>query len=465
MEKYLEKIGNSLGLSECGRKWLIMALDPFNDNLDNHDGFPDGHGVKNLVEQVKSTYNITNSTNNTGTYDVLIVQLPWEVPVKMAASASQATGSSTQPNTPGNLLNEWGYQSSGASFQLGGVMVVCMPSANNNWNPQLGAWSGFVAANTGSVNSITPSGSYLQDNYRVTNKGFEVANTTAPLYRQGTVTLFKVPVASKDAAGVGNIATWTTGNVGSAIATGKVLNLDMWPESSSTAFLATNAIQHNAEDGVYMPAVINDLNGLTDYKYDPTVPFVVSATGENGIANCMQEVSSAFVSAPWPSFSALTGVEWSAFHMSGCLFQGLSPQTTLQLNVKWGIERFPSQNNSLLAPLAHDPPNRDTVALDLYNHIIQSMPVGCRFNDNGFGDWIADALGSAADFISPVLGVIPHPLAQAVSHGIRTADAVSNPGRAQAVQAKRLARQTAMSTSAEHKAKEKLDNQKIISGK
>lgn len=464
MEKLLEKIGNSLGLSDCGRKWLIMALDPFNDNLDNHDGFPDGHGVKNLVEQVKATYNVTNPINNTGNYDCLIVQLPWEISVKLAASSSQCTGAPASPNLPSNLLNLWAYQSTGFNFNGGGVFVVCMPSSLNNWNPAVGAWSGFLSANTGTINSITPDPSYLEDNYRVTNKGFEVANTTAPLYRQGTVSLFKVPVASKDAAAVGSITTWTTGTTGTPIGQAKVLNIDMWPATSQAAFLSTDSIQHNAEDGVYMPSVINDLNGMSDYKYDPTVPFVVSSTGENSLSNIMCEASGTSLSpvgGPWGAGGlAFTGVEWSAFHMQGCLFQGLSTQTTLQINAKWGIERFPSQNNTLLAPLAHDPPQRDQIALDLYVHIIQSMPVGCRFNDNGFGDWITDALSSVADFISPVLSVIPHPAAQALAHATKAADAMMSPGRAQAAQAKRLARQTGDS-----KSKAAIEHQKVVSGK
>jgi len=464
MEKYLEKIGNALGLTECGRKWLIMALDPFNDSLDNHDGFPDGHGVKNLVEQVKETYNISNPPSNTGNFDCLIVQLPWEVPVKMAFSACQATGASASPNLPGNLLNEWAWNTANGSLPLGGVMIVCMPSSLNQWNPTVGAWTGFISANTGTANCMTPNGSYLQDNYRVTNKGFEVANTTAPLYRQGTVTLFKVPVAAKDAAAVGAIASYSTGNVGASLASAKFLSIDAWPETSQSAFLATDSIQHNAEDGVYMPSVINDLNGMTDYKYDPTVPFLVSSYGETSTSNMIMEATSSYPQAPFPSFLALTGVEWSAFHMQGCLFQGLSPQTTLQINAKWGIERFPSQNNTILAPLAHYPPERDQVSLDLYVHIIQSMPVGARFNDNGFGDWIADALGSAADFISPVLSMIPHPAAMALGSSLRAGDAVMNPGRAAVAQSKRQARQLQIA-GGEHKSKEKLDNQKIVSGK
>lgn len=463
MERYLEKIGNSLGLSECGRKWLIMALDPFNDSLNNHDGFPNGSGAKNLVEQVKETINIVNPANNTANWDCLILQLPWELPIKIAANASQGSASTSSPNVPSNLLNIWGYQSTGPSFIGGGICIVCMPSSNNNWNPSLGTWAAFQAATTGSVTNVTPDPSYLQDNYRVTNKGFEVANTTAPLYRQGSVTLFKVPVPSLAAAAVGAIGTWTTGSVSGAADYHKVLNIDMWPANSQAAFLSTDSIQHNAEDGVYMPAHISDLDEMSDYKYDPTAPFIVSATnGENGTTNCLPFLTGLVATAPWANGGTFaTGVEWSSFHMTGCLFQGLSVQTALQLNAKWGIERFPSQNNTILSPLAHDPPIRDQIALDLYAHIMQSMPVGCKFSGNGFGDWIADALGTAADFISPVLSMIPHPAAQALAHGLKATDAVSNPGRAQAAQAKRASKIDAQNAA---RAKANIDHQRITYG-
>jgi len=115
----------------------------------------------------------------------------------------------------------------------------------------------------------------------------------------------------------------------------------------------------------------------------------------------------------------------SNFNHAGAYFTGLSATTTLQLNVIYYIERFPSQQDSDLVVLATNSSRKDCVAMDLYSEIIREMPVGVPQKMNGLGQWFADAVSSAVDFVSPVLSAIPHPIAQGAAMAAKTVKNVS----------------------------------------
>jgi len=113
------------------------------------------------------------------------------------------------------------------------------------------------------------------------------------------------------------------------------------------------------------------------------------------------------------------GCNFQPFNHSGAYFTGLSNSTTLQLNATYYIERFPSQQDSALVVLARNSCHGDHIALDLYSEIIKEMPVGVPQRMNGMGEWFADAVSSATDFIAPVLSAIPIPMAQTVGAGLK----------------------------------------------
>jgi hypothetical protein len=119
------------------------------------------------------------------------------------------------------------------------------------------------------------------------------------------------------------------------------------------------------------------------------------------------------------------GCNFQPFNHSGAYFTGLSNSTTLQLNATYYVERFPSQQDSALVVLARNSCHGDHIALDLYSEIIKEMPVGVPQRMNGMGEWFADAVSSATDFIAPVLSAIPIPMAQTVGAGLKMAGNVA----------------------------------------
>jgi len=426
-QRYLTKIGEKLGLTPEGRNWLIMAIDPFNDSIDTCEGYPDGTGAKCIVEPIKETATIVvpSGANNVN-WDCLIVDCPWVLPLKTWNSCQQGTaGTGTSKDLASQLLNVWNLQqSNNSSLTIGGVQVMSQPSSgfgfSNNWNPAV-----LVGQSEFSTFSMTPSTNVVTGNYRVIAKAFEVCNTTSELYKQGTVTIFRTPVPSLNEANAGSV--WVGVNANPQIAA-TVLNMDSWPVTSSQAYQAIDSIQHAAADGVYVPATLNT-DELSYENYQSTVPYIVmgdptDAEPSPSSANNTMALHNQSVNITSNEQYGFPGIQWSNFHMGGCLFQGLSPQTTLQINVKWLIEKFPSQNDAVLVPICHRSPDRDHVAIEMYSHLANSMPVGCKFADNGFGDWISDALSTVADYVAPVLSVIPHPAAQAIGAGLMVANHV-----------------------------------------
>jgi len=410
MEKFLATTGARLGLTEAGRKWLTMAIDPFNDELDNHDGFPDGVGQLNLVEQCRETLGVSAPSGCTTNWDMMVINLPWLTLVKMyqAHQLSGASGSGADLST--NLMPAWYSSGSGSACTIGGLVIFTAPSANNNWNP--------CTSTTGwNIYNLTPTAQQIAGNYRCTDAGFEVCNATSELYKQGMVTLWRTPVPVRNESVTG----LCSGSTFNGTSPAQVMNMDSWPITSNAAFLSNNSIQLPAAGGCYVPSVINDLDTIGYTNYNATQPFIVMgnasgnvtpATGANLLPYQTQDATG---QGTW----SMAPVAWTNFHMSGALFTGLSLSSTMQVNAKWGIERFPSQNDSVLVPFARPVPDRDLIAAAMYSHIIDHMPVGSDFLSNGFGDWIQDALGTAADFIAPVLSAIPHPIAQTLSTGIK----------------------------------------------
>jgi hypothetical protein len=95
------------------------------------------------------------------------------------------------------------------------------------------------------------------------------------------------------------------------------------------------------------------------------------------------------------------------------------------VNTVYIIERFPSQLDADLVVLATPSARYDPQALDLYSEIIRSMPVGVPQRMNGLGDWFAEAVSTASDFIAPVLSAIPLPMAQLASKAVSTAGGIA----------------------------------------
>jgi hypothetical protein len=224
-ERILTKLVEAKLLTPAGHDFLISALDPFHDSqLENLQGWPDLETASSVIRCIKQSINLAVAAG-TGNWDCHVVFFPWLNPILLATLGRGSTNTYIGVN-PG--------------FIGGGLVAFQVPTGaalDMTTNPIIGAL-------------------YLPDNYsagtsRATGVGFEVSNTTAPLYRQGQVTVYRNSEPSKSTEVRTYHATATGAPPGSIGVNG---NYDMkcQPLSQANAMLIPGSRQWLAEKGIYM---------------------------------------------------------------------------------------------------------------------------------------------------------------------------------------------------------------------
>jgi hypothetical protein len=447
-QRVLDKVGARLGLSPAGKEWVIAAIDPYHDTPINCCGYPDNNEAASVVQVVKlSAALVVPAAAGSGNWDCHIHQFPWmEGGFGAAGNFSQTTN--------GNQITGTGV------FLLGNSITT-----PTGVSPSSTLWGGMVVdsvasgANTFQYNdlgtSIAPFQTqlkpYLTGEYRVVAMGFEVINTTAELNVQGLATVYRQPVANLDSAKSTLVTSGPILSSGGTISTTNfgypdLLLTNTPPATPGEALLLDGSKQWKAKDGCYVVSTFNSsenppgANATTPVLHLSALDSVSAQIGWLYVTpsnNGGQVYPAPFQPSPINGNPAATpnvfnmvplptgGVWFQPFNGSGVIFSGLSNSSTLQLNAIYYIERFPTQQDSDLVVLARESCRGDSIALDLYSEIVKEMPVGVPQRMNGMGEWFADAVSSAADFISPVLSAIPLPMAQTVGAGIKMAGNVA----------------------------------------
>lgn len=447
-QRVLDKIGAKLGLTPSGKEWLIAAVDPYHDTPVNCCGYPDNNEAASVVQVVKlSTALVAPAAATTGNWDCHIHQFPW-------MEGGNGNAGNFSQTTNGNQITGTGVFLFGNSITTptnvaasntlwGGMVVDSVASGANTFQ--------YTDLGTSIAPFQTQLAPYLTGEYRVVAMGFEVINTTAELNLQGLVTVYRQPTAALDSAKSTLVTTGpilTSGGSNAIVNFGypDLLLTNTPPATPGEALLLDGSKQWKAKDGVYVVSTFNSsenppgANATTPVLHVSALDAVHSTIGwiyvtpsNNGGTNypvAFQPLPITGNPADTPNTFSLvpvpTGGTWfQPFNGSGAIFSGLSNSTTLQLNAIYYIERFPTQQDSDLVVLARESCRGDSIALDLYSEIVKEMPVGVPQRMNGMGEWFADAVSSAADFISPVLSAIPLPMAQTIGSGIKMAGGIA----------------------------------------
>jgi hypothetical protein len=435
-ERVLEKIGAKLGLTPEGKQWLIAAVDPFHDTPVDCRGYPDTNEAASVVQVVKMSAQISQPGVAAGTnWDLHIHSFPWEQP--LVGTAGNYVNSNTSDQRGGNgpfLFGSSITTPTVAGFTpIAGIGGICYDSA--------AAGAALFNCSSQSVQFPfrTTLNPYMTGEYRIIAKGFEVINTTSDLNVQGLVTVYRQPCEPIDAAQSTTCIAALSNTYGLNFPS--VIQTAMPPLTTTETLLLDGSKQWKAKEGCYVVPTLSSPE-LPTGQIQVTPNLLVSPNDtnrgtppNNGVAWIMGRtagngIPTAFDFTPTGSTVSLGPLSFGAsdfqnFNHAGAYFTGLSYESTLQLNVIYYIERFPSQQDSDLVVLARHSCRQDCVALDLYSEIVREMPVGVPQRMNGFGEWFADAVSSAADFISPVLSAIPHPMAQAAGMAVKTGGSIA----------------------------------------
>jgi hypothetical protein len=239
--------------------------------------------------------------------------------------------------------------------------------------------------------------SSLMDPARVIAQAFEVRNVTAELFKQGDVIVFEQPLNSRDYP-----VTLTQVDADPPTVAGSSYSAKartMPPRSQQEATILPSSRRFEARDGCYVVGALETLSNPPAIGA-PTVSLLYDHA-DSADTPWPDTGSTVYITGNTPSiFRNFTPSLVTPFGRRGAYFSGLSPETTLKINYKVTVERFPS-STSPVVNFARPTPTRDEAALEVYTEILNRMPVGVPVSENGLGDWFT---GAVAEIIDSVTG-------------------------------------------------------------
>lgn len=384
-EKILEMMVSRGSLTPSGKDFLVAALDPMHDTqLPNLQGWPDLESASSVIRCFKHSKTISKPSSVTGNWDCVIQSFPLLNTLEMKLSSSRS--------------NNW-----------------ILPTANAGtvtWSPVsiLSTTSGNTIDTTKLFDPITyPDYSFsgvdfdptvLGSRGRLVGIGFEVNNTTSQLYKQGTVTVYRQP---QQPALKSNTWFYASSSNGYPAIPFDASVFSNFPIDLGETMLLAGTRQWKAADGVYVvvpfAGVENPAMGA-DYR-QPV--FQVNSHDEVGVVNTTKVIFPKNISSLNDKL-IFQANRFTPSQSCGAYFTGLSAETTLTLQVNFYYESFPTVLDTEIVTLAKPSADYDAVALALYQHALNSLPVGVPANMNGFGDWFAGIVSNVAKYGGAAIG-------------------------------------------------------------
>lgn len=397
------KIINSDLITPDGRSWLVRALDPFHDEQVKPVGYPDLDISASVVQEINMSMTITcPPTITTGTWDCHVFNM-----CDFAAPTEDLLN-----DTVSNMYFDWrqcvASGLGGIQFGDSGVVAICVPTGRRMFP------TGTTAViSTDCTTSHIQPGQYIKDRCRLVGGGFEVTNTTAPLYQQGLVTAYRLPQV--DAPGIVAMQYKDSGGSSTNSHTSSLIHT-LPPGTVAEALVLPASKQWPASRGCYSVMALNNMeNPFRGIDSRPRL--YLEATAPDSIlvgsnSRYVGGVTSKYnTTGAFPGDFVMNAAYSTPFNTSGAFFTGLSTQTTLQVNAKWIVESVPNPR-SAFATLAIPSPMYDAEALRLYSQMVARLPVGVPVDENPDGEWFESILGSLgeladmASFIHPAFGAI-----------------------------------------------------------
>jgi hypothetical protein len=363
-KQILEILERSNHVTKDGRDWLTLALDPFHDYAHQVAGYPDADGSQTVVSCYQYQTTVTAPPNVVGNWDAHIFSNPQQQTSLYHVMSEMADWSQVKLNAPAVTFNS-------------GLLDIHTNAANQPLSPPVPASATFASA-------TLPAGANATDlsdgNTRILGFGFEVANTTAEMYKQGSLTAYRMPQYTNN-----NQIVWSTNNVGNNM----TVNGKRWrrpPATVGEATLLKGTRTWEAKDGCYCVGVLNSVHNplvccATEHQ-------LLSPSSTSGLvatvwsSDVLPIATSGAVSAAAPGLT-----KKAPWDTTGAFLLGLSNQTVLTVTLKVYLERAPACAEKNLAVLASPSAGLDMGALELYSMAISALPVGVKLAENAAGDW------------------------------------------------------------------------------
>jgi hypothetical protein len=370
-------------LSGKSRNWFIAATDIFHDADFDVAGMPDSHCQPSVVRTWKSIHTLSKPASITGKWDVHLITAPVMNSVELQNYSSVHLADVNGPKILGADADAVGT--------FGTITAVFVPSGT----PWYGAELNALGTNHWADNiPIYPE---LDANVpgRIIAGGFEVHNVTAPMYKDGSVTIYDNGSDQQDIL-VNRVREVTAGNEGF----GYFRVQRAPPKDVKTMAEHPSAITWDAAEGVYARLKLN--LDQTDYSLQNKGCGMLFYGGSvcPGTTLTVPAVGSPAVN--FPTRFCGVGSTIASFH-------GLSPESVLTLSTRIMTESAPTLTGSELA-LASPASPYDTEVLTLYRNVDCYLPCAVPVGMNPKGEWwgmVVKGLGHVVKLSAPLIAAIP----------------------------------------------------------
>lgn len=394
--------------------WVKAALDPFHDfQLQDLNGYPDMSTEPSVKVKVRQAVTVTKPPGLAAgeNWDCHIVLSPIDF-CKPAVIGDHPRVARIEPFGAGRAGSIDIDAVNVDTGRMDGLMINSVPSTATDAGNHT-----FTPGHT----PRTAGGGYQMQNivlddfldfeetdlgvYRLVYSGFEVVNTTAQIYKQGSVTVYEFGNSYQESATFPYVATGT-------IPSSNPTTLFRCPPNTlAQAKIMPGAHTWAAQDGCYNTA-----------KFQTDNPFQAITLRNWGMcqnSNQSPGSDSGYLSADRGSYISCAqlgkangdrpftnATHFSRMNTTGAYFTGLSEASTLLVTWRVGIERLPAANKPNFLALATPCAAFDPNALVLYNLVANCLPPGCPqgYNDAGkWFQWISENAKKAIPGVYPIV--------------------------------------------------------------
>lgn len=402
----LQKLVEQRTITPEGKAWLTLAVDPWHDNpVTDFQGLPDQGVGKSVTFQVTQEYSIAKNnapaTLPAGNWSVRIGNLPILQDQKVSPGFFY-----------GDVVSQDNVITPTTDRLLKSVMV--------NYAPD-----GADMADTALNLPLNAQGCSLPPGFtkgivKLCGMGIEVVNTTAELQKQGLMTCCRMPQPDPEQV-TSYVALTSPAN---SWATKSLTPMRTLPKNLAEMAKYPGFAQDEAKNGYYAP-VLMKLNKAKHYPVALSVllldddPQAGTFSPASPIACYTSQSAPLVVPGNSTSFNVnaqlplLTDVDSNVV-----FFTGLSDSTTLTLRVRYLLERFPSDAEEQILAIATPSAPYDPQVLELYSKAVQMLPAGVPFTENPSGEWWKSMLTEIGKVASPLLKMLPHPIAQGAARAV-----------------------------------------------
>lgn len=395
----LKGLIQSKSITPSGADWLTTRIDPYHDFNRPIAGYPDSDSFDTVVSVLNYSMDVSQPTGLGANWDAHIFTMPFDYNVGYLGTS--VNGQIT---------------SSAARYDAGLVTVVKDASGN----PLFPTANPVASANF----SMTPVSGFSELTAglsRVIALGIEIQDTTAEVYRQGSVTCYTTPTIN---TGFTDIGVLDAG--GNMQSNNSYQVIPSPPSTVGQAIIYRTSTQWEARDGAYL--VVGQQGIDNPFTLAHRTGFCITPDPRldgTDVVLATPAVNTVLFQAPPALTSSTIGQEAKSINVtqSGIFMNGLSEHATFKIRVRVYVERAPLRYDTSLVPLASPSAPYDPKAIMLYSHIMQQMPIAVPVGYNAHGDWwrmLANVIGRVAPPLGMALSPYLGPGATLIGQGIGT---------------------------------------------